>query len=158
MEKDRASKARELFKSGYNCSQALTLAFSDLTLIDEKTILQLSSSFGGGMGRMREVCGAVSGMFIIAGLLYGYDRPDDYEGKKEHYRRIQQLAEEFKKLNGSIICRELLNLKVADNSFIPEHRTDSYYKKRPCAEIVYDAALILENYIKENPIINKVGK
>lgn len=157
MEIDRASKARELFKSGYNCSQAVVLAFSDLTTIDEKTILQLTSSFGGGMGRMREVCGSVSGMFMVLGLLYGYDKKEDYDGKKEHYRRVQQLAEEFIKINGSIVCRELLGIKKVDNSFIPEKRTDSYYKKRPCAELVYDAALILENYIRENPIKNKIG-
>ena len=94
-----AKKAVDLFKEGYNCSQAVFLAFEDKLHIDRNVALKLSSSFGGGMGRLREVCGAVSGMFLVAGVLYGYDDPKDYDKKKEHYARIQQLAKEFEELN-----------------------------------------------------------
>ncbi len=144
-----ADKARQLFKEGYNCSQAVLLAFNDLTGLDKETALKLSSSFGGGMGRMREVCGAVSGMFMVIGILYGYDDPKDQTGKTEHYKRIQQLAEEFKSENGSIICRELLGLGSGPDLPTPELRTEAYYKKRPCAEMVASAAAITEAYIKQ---------
>lgn len=143
-------KARELFKQGYNCSQAVLLAFCDVTGLDEKTAVMLSSSFGGGMGRMREVCGAVSGMFMVAGLLYGYSEPSDQTGKTAHYQRIQALAEEFRKENGSIICRELLGLPGGADSHVPELRTDAYYKKRPCADLVAMAARIMDAYIENN--------
>lgn len=146
-----AQKAMDLFKEGYNCSQAVFLAFEDKYDINRKTALTLSSSFGGGMGRLREVCGAVSGMFMLAGLLYGYDDAKDLEDKTKHYERIQQLAEEFKLLNGSIICRELLGLGEGKDRPEPEKRTDSYYKKRPCVELVGTAAAIMEQYIMDNP-------
>lgn len=145
-----AQKAIENFKKGYNCSQAVFLAFSDLYDMNETTALKLSSSFGGGMGRLREVCGAVSGMFMVAGIIYGYDSPSDQEKKKQHYERIQELAKEFKIENHSIICRELLGLPQKSDSPIPEKRTEEYYKKRPCVEMVATAAAIMENYIKEN--------
>ncbi len=142
-------RARDLFKQGYNCSQAVLLAFSDVTGLEDKTALMLSSSFGGGMGRLREVCGAVSGMFMVAGILYGYDDPADQSGKTSHYQRIQALAEEFRKENGSIVCRELLGLGGGADSPVPEKRTDTYYKKRPCAELVAMAARIMDAYIAE---------
>lgn len=145
---DHAEKARELFKQGYNCSQAVLLAFEDVTGLDGKTALMLSSSFGGGMGRLREVCGAVSGMFMVIGILYGYSDPKDQAGKTEHYARIQRLAEEFRQENGSIICRELLGLGGGADTPVPELRTESYYKKRPCAEMVASAAAITERYIE----------
>lgn len=144
-----AKKAIDLFKEGYNCSQAVFLAFDDKYNIDRTTALKLSSSFGGGMGRLREVCGAVSGMFMVAGVLYGYDDPKDYDEKKEHYTRIQQLAKEFEALNGSIVCRQLLGLDNGKDNPSPEHRTEEYYKKRPCAELVGIAAAIMEQYILE---------
>ncbi len=140
-------KAKELFLQGYNCSQAVLLAFGDVTGLDEKTALMLSSSFGGGMGRMREVCGAVSGMFMVAGLLYGYSEAHDQAGKTAHYKRIQELADGFRRENGSIICRELLGLLGGADSHVPEQRTDTYYKKRPCAELVAMAARIMDAYI-----------
>lgn len=145
-------KAKALFLEGYNCSQAVALAFADKSGIDEKTILKLSSSFGGGMGKLREVCGAVSGMFMVAGLLYGYEEPKDYEGKKDHYARIQELAAEYKKYNGSIVCKELLGLTKKEDSSAPEKRTEEYYKKRPCAELVTMAAAIMEAYMEENSV------
>ena len=147
-----AKKAVDLFKEGYNCSQAVFLAFEDKLHIDRKVALKLSSSLGGGMGRLREVCGAVSGMFLIAGVLYGYDDPKDYDKKKEHYARIQQLAKEFEVLNGSIVCRDLLGLGTKKEGPAPDRRTDEYYKKRPCAELVGMAAAIMEQYILDNTI------
>lgn len=107
------------------------------------------------MGRLREVCGTVSGMFLAAGILYGYTEPKDYEGKKEHYARIQELAHTFKEKNGSIICRELLGLKDASLSPVPEKRTDEYYKKRPCMELAGCAAGILSEYMKTHPLSSK---
>lgn len=144
-----AQKAMQLFKQGYNCSQAVFLAFEDLHGIDRQKALMLSSSFGGGMGRLREVCGAVSGMFMTAGCLYGYSDPNDYEAKKTHYERIQQLAKEFENRNGSIVCRKLIGLNEGKDVPSPEKRTEDYYKKRPCGELVGMAAAIMEQYIRE---------
>jgi C_GCAxxG_C_C family probable redox protein len=114
--------------------------------MDENTLLKLSSSFGGGMGRLREVCGAVSGMFIVAGLLYGYTDITDKNKKTEHYSLIQYLASEFEKKNGSIVCRKLLGIEGKDSP-VPSERTASFYIKRPCSEYVADAVNILDNYI-----------
>ncbi len=146
----RAQQAMANFKEGYNCSQAVLLAFADRINMDKSTALKLSSSFGGGMGRLREVCGAVSGMFMVAGLLYGYDEPRDLQGKTEHYARIQELAEEFRIRNGSIVCKELLGLKEKESSPIPEKRTEEYYKKRPCVQLIGMAAAIMEQYMDEH--------
>lgn len=146
---DRASKAAELFLQGYNCAQAVVVAYSGLTGMDETFSAKIASSFGGGMGRLREVCGAVSGMFMVAGILYGYDNCDDEEKKKAHYTLIQELAEKFKEKNGSIICREILKNPPSDPA--PTPRTAEYYARRPCAKMVYDATQILEEYIQEHP-------
>lgn len=145
-------RAMELFKQGYNCSQSVFGAFCEECNMDFETALKLSSSFGGGMGRLREVCGAVSGMFMVAGMKYGYSNPKDNVSKAEHYKRIQELAEQFKEKNGSLVCRELLGLANHSDNYIPEERTDEYYKKRPCAEIVGDAAEIIDEFIKSNDI------
>lgn len=139
---DYKEKAMALFHEGYNCSQSVLLAFSDELGLDRVTAMKLSSSFGGGMGRLREVCGAVSGMFMVAGLKDGYDVPGDMEKKAAHYALIQHLAAEFKKENPSIICRELLGLPDGADQPVPEARTERYYKKRPCAELVGSAAEI----------------
>ena len=138
------------FKSGYNCSQSIVLAFEDMIPVDRSTLLKMASSFGGGMGRLREVCGSVTGMFMVAGFLYGYDGPETGKVKADHYARIQELARRFEEKHGSIVCREMLGLSVRHDSPIPEARTNEYYKKRPCAEIIGDAAEILEEFIKEN--------
>ncbi|MGN0612681.1 MAG: C-GCAxxG-C-C family protein [Porcipelethomonas sp.] len=143
----KKEKAMELFRQGYNCSQAVLGAFAEELGLDFETAVKISSSFGGGMGRMREVCGAVSGMFMAAGLKLGYSSPTDTEGKTRHYKLIQDLAAEFKKNNGSIVCRQLLGLEGHDSSYVPSQRTDEYYRKRPCAELVGEAAEILENYL-----------
>ncbi len=151
-DKTRREAAMENFRKGYNCSQSIVLAFEDMLPVDKSLLSKLSSSFGGGMGRLREVCGAVSGMFMAAGLLYGYEEPGDDRLKAEHYARIQELAHRFEEKHGSIVCRELLNLNVRHDNPEPEKRTDEYYKKRPCPEMIGDAAEILEWYIKENPV------
>jgi C_GCAxxG_C_C family probable redox protein len=142
--------AKELFNKGYNCSQSVFAAFCDETGLDFDTALKTASSFGGGMGRLREVCGAVSGMFMVVGMIYGYTDPSDKKSKAEHYKLIQALAKSFDNENGSIICRELLGLSIKVDSPIPEDRTEQYYKKRPCAELVEHAAMILDEYIQKN--------
>jgi C_GCAxxG_C_C family probable redox protein len=144
-----SERAAELFKQGYNCSQSVFGAFCDKMDIDLVRALKIGASFGGGMGRLREVCGAVSGMFMAAGMIYGYDDPGDSKAKAEHYRLIQELAERFREINGSIICRELLGLDSGKDSHIPEERTEKYYQKRPCAEYVRCAAEIMERIINE---------
>ena len=149
---NRRELAKENFMNGYNCSQALVLAFEDMVPIDRESLLKLASSFGGGMGRLREVCGSVSGMFMIAGLIYGYDGPETGQIKADHYARIQELARRFEETHGSIVCREMLGLSVKHDAPTPEARTNEYYKKRPCPDIVGDAAEILEKYIEENPV------
>ncbi len=130
------------------------MAFSDLTGLSPQLSAKMASSFGGGMGRMREVCGAVSGMLMVTSLLYGYDRPEDEQGKKELYRLVQSLAEQFRQQNGSIICRELLKNPPSDPN--PSPRTEQYYRQRPCAAMVYTAAQILDAYIAEHPMENNV--
>ena len=148
----RREAAMANFMKGYNCSQSIVLAFADMFDMDETTLSKLSSSFGGGMGRLREVCGSVSGMFMVAGLLYGYDGPETGQVKADHYARIQELAHRFEEQHGSIVCRELLGLSVRHDVPVPEARTTEYYKKRPCPEIIGDAAEILEQFIKENSV------
>lgn len=149
---DHSKKAVELFKSGYNCSQAVFGAYADEFGLSLDTAMKISSSFGGGMGRLREVCGALTGSFMVLGMLEGGYEPRDNVSKAEHYKNIQSLAEEFRNQNGSIICRELLGLakKGADNP-VPELRTDVYYKKRPCVELVELAVKNLDNkYFSDN--------
>ncbi len=149
---NNAEKAKSLFESGYNCCQAVLCAYADELGLDETTALKIASSFGGGMGRLREVCGAVSGMFMVCGLRDGYTNIDGvnaHEEKMSHYERIQELARKFINENGSIICRELLGLAPKKSSLdmdspVPEKRSDEYYKKRPCAELVAMAASFLE--------------
>ena len=144
----RKEKAMAYFRQGYNCAQAVVLAFADLTDMDEATLSRMSCSFGGGMGRLREVCGTVTGMFLVTGLLRGYDGAETGEVKAAHYARIQALAKEFEKQNGSLVCRELLALRQKHRDDpTPEARTEAYYAGRPCAELVGSAAEILENYL-----------
>ncbi len=148
----RREMAMANFMKGYNCSQSVVLAFADMLPVKESDLLKMASSFGGGMGRLREVCGSVSGMFIVIGLLYGYDGPETGQVKAEHYKRVQELAHRFEEKHGSIVCRELLGLNVKREAPTPEARTKEYYKKRPCPEIIGDAAEILEEYIKETSV------
>lgn len=142
--------ARQYFLEGYNCSQAVLLAFCEDFGIEKKTALMLASPFGGGMGRMREVCGTVSAMFMVLGLAQGSYNPSDRQGKSEVYKSVQQLAKRFEQDNGSIICRSLLGLDrdTRDNP-IPSQRTQQYYKKRPCAELCRYAADLIEEYLSQ---------
>ena len=145
---DHVQKARELFVEGYNCAQAVFAAFCDVTGMDFNTALKLSSSFGGGMGRMREVCGACSAMFMVCGMVDGYTSPIDDSAKADHYTRIQQLAEQFRQRNGgTIICRELLDALKPGDSPTPTKRTDDFYTARPCLKFVEDCAAILDEYL-----------
>ena len=147
----REEIAEKLFKEdGYNCSQSVCLAFKDIAGIDERTLLNLSAPFGGGMGRLREVCGAVSGMFTVLGFLTDSSDPKNSEAKKELYEKVQNLAGKFKEENGSIICRELLGLSVKSEAPVPEKRSEDYYKKRPCLEMVKSAVRILEKELDDS--------
>lgn len=141
---NKKEQAESLFLNGYNCAQAVLCAFEKELGLNHKTAMMLASSFGGGMGRMREVCGAVSGMFMVAGLLYGYDETSPKEAKAEHYALIRELAEQFKAKTGSILCRDLLDKKAIVGG-LPEERTPEYYQTRPCAYLVGLAAEITEN-------------
>ena len=139
-----SEKAANNFREGYNCAQSVLLAFADKVGLKDEEALRLASSFGGGMGRLREVCGAVSAMFMIAGFLKGYTEPNNDIVKANHYKLIQDLATEFKSKHGTIICRELLGLDGTEFSPIPSARTDEYYKERPCEEFIKCAAEIVE--------------
>lgn len=147
---ERELYAAQLFLDGYNCAQAITVAFSDVTGLDPSFSARMASSFGGGIGRLREVCGAVSGMVMVAGLLYGYDSASEDAAKKEHYQRVQFLAGRFREEVGSIVCREILDNPPSDPN--PTPRTAAFYKQRPCTRMVMIAARILEEYIRENPV------
>ena len=147
---NHGEKAFNLFKSGYNCAQAVAVSFCDLTGLTEKQAARMASSFGGGIGRMREVCGAVSGMFMVLGLLYGYDDPKDDAAKKVLYTDVQALAEEFKKDAGSIICRDILKNPPSDPN--PSPRTAAYYAMRPCERMVFNAATLLDDFIAAHPL------
>ena len=146
---DHSILAAELFLQGYNCAQAVAVAFCDVTGLSPEFSAKMASSFGGGMGRMREVCGAVSGMLMVAGLLYGYGTPDDGQQKKEHYALVQALAGSFREQMGSIICRELLKNPPSDPN--PTPRTAEFYAQRPCARFVVLAAQILDQYLIDHP-------
>ena len=147
---DHVTQAAQLFLDGYNCAQAITVAFSDVTGLDKDFSARMASSFGGGIGRLREVCGAVSGMVMVAGILYGYDENSEESAKKEHYTLVQKLANEFKEEVGSIVCRDILKNPPSDPN--PTPRTEELYKQRPCARMVMVAAKILDEYIQEHPI------
>ncbi len=146
---DHAARARELFLSGYNCAQAVVCAFSDRTGLDQDFAARMACSFGGGMGRLREVCGTVSGALLVLGLLEGYADPKDPQAKKEHYHRVQEFARRFKADQGSIICRELLAGVQTVPGNDPEERTPEYYKKRPCPDLAYLAAHIVDEMLNE---------
>ena len=128
----------------------MTLAFADLMDVEEAAAVRMASPFGGGMGRMREVCGAVSGMLMVAGLVYGYAVPGDDTVKREHYARVQELAGHFREEVGSIVCREILKNPPSDPN--PTPRTAEFYKTRPCARMVLLAGQTLDRYLAEHPI------
>ncbi|MEA4869720.1 hypothetical protein SDC9_105735 [bioreactor metagenome] len=140
---EKSSLAKSYFEQGYNCAQAVLLAFCEETGLAPEQAAKLASAFGGGMGRLREVCGAVSAMFMIEGLLRGYDDPKAKEEKTDLYARVQALAARFKERDHSIICRELLQDTQTAPGAIPEERTKDYYERRPCGCYVGDAAWII---------------
>ena len=151
MKYDHAERAVSLFTQGYNCAQSVFVAFSDVTGMEEALAARLSSPFGGGMGRLREVCGTCSAMFMAAGILYGEGTQSDHTVKTEHYKRIQYLAEEFRKRHETIVCRDLLKGLAVTSTPTPEIRTEQYYKVRPCVKFVRTAAEILDRYLEEHP-------
>ena len=138
----RVERAKELFRQGFNCSQAVVAACADIYGMDEQTALRVAASFGGGIGRMRQTCGAACGMFLLAGLENGCPIPGDAEGKKNNYAFVQDLAAKFKEENTSLICAELLGIAPRPQEPTPEARTEAYYKKRPCADMVASAVRI----------------
>ena len=142
--------AYEAFFQGYNCSQCIALAFAQEMGLTREQALKISSGFGGGVGRMREVCGAFSGMVLVLGAIYGNTDP---AGKSQLYAEVQALAEQYRSRNGggSIVCRELLGLKQAEGSPVASPRTGEYYRKRPCADVAAAAARILDEYIAAQP-------
>lgn len=159
---ERVEKAKRLFKEGgYNCCQAVVLAYNDIFGLDDKTAASIASGFGGGLGRMREVCGSVSGMVFLSGLISPADNPSDKAARTANYALVQEVAGEFKAINGTIICRELLGLSACTQtqsdstdihsipeSPVPSDRTPEYYKKRPCEELVGISARIIGEKIK----------
>lgn len=149
---NKGKTAKELFKKGYNCSQAVFGAFAEDFGIDFDLAVKLASGFGGGIGRMRETCGAFCGMVMVLDMAQGIDMPNDKNEKALLYKKVQYLAERFKEKNGSTICKELLSKKIgtADSSPNPEERTAEYYKKRPCTEIVEIAANIIQEYLEND--------
>lgn len=146
-----AEAAHAYFTRGYNCAQAVFLAFHEEMGMDERTAARLASSFGGGMGKLREVCGAVSGGLMALGLLRGYDDPDDAAAKAAHYAKVQEFAARFKQAHESIICRELLRETPLpkEHTSEPEARSEAYYQVRPCARFVETAANVLEEMLEE---------
>lgn len=146
---DHRKQAAEYFEGGYNCAQSVAAAFGDVTGISPEQAAKMVSAFGGGMGRMREVCGAVSGMFFVLSTLYGYEKPDP-AAQKALYATVQETAEKFRQQAGSIICREILKNPPSDPK--PTPRTESFYTQRPCTRMVVLAAEILDAYINEHPV------
>ena len=144
---DHAARARELFYEGYSCAQAVACAFCDVTGLDIDEAARMASSFGGGLGRLREVCGTVSGAALVLGLVKGYSDPKDYEAKKAHYALVQKFARRFREKNGSIVCRELLAGVEITTGGAPEARTEEFYKKRPCLKLAECAAGILDEML-----------
>ncbi len=147
---ERVERARQLFLEGYNCAQAVVMAYADVMGVEPEMAARLAAPFGGGMGRMREVCGTVSGMTFIAGAISPSCDPKNMEERKRNYALVQHFAERFRSENGDIVCRRLLGLEPRDEAHetaMPSERTAEYYKKRPCVEYVASAAAIVADYL-----------
>ena len=149
---NHAEIAKQLFFQGYNCAQSVFCAFTDVTGYDIDASARMASSFGGGMGRLRETCGVVSAAALVLGIVKGYDDPADYDAKKRHYALIREFADRFKRENSSINCRELLTLAGLnpESGGEPEQRSEEFYQKRPCPHLVYDAAFILDEMLQSS--------
>ena len=145
---EREKRAGQLFKEGYNCCQAVAMTYADVLGLPEDQVAKLASGFGGGMGRMREVCGTVSAMTMVAGAMIPANDVSNKEAKTANYALVQEMADEFRKKNGSIICRELLGLSKPEGTPVPSDRTPEYYKKRPCGELCSIAAGIVARKLK----------
>ena len=143
---DKAALAGQYFMDGYNCAQAVALAFHEEMGMETDAVARLASGFGGGIGRMREVCGALSGAVLVLNFLRGYDDPQDPSAKARYYGMIQLLCGDFRKAMGSCICRELLGTE-ADGSPVPDKRDPAFYEKRPCLRAVREAASLAEKYL-----------
>ena len=148
---DYGARAKENFQSGYSCAQAVFLACTEDMGLDTETRARIASSFGGGMGGMRQVCGAVSAMVLLAGLLYADTDIPTHERKQAHYARVQELAHRFQSAHGSYLCRDLLAGVETTPGGAPEARTAQYYAKRPCAGLCESAAALFDAYVQENP-------
>ena len=148
---ERVERARNYFLEGYNCAQAVVMAFDDVMAMDVAQLARLAAPFGGGMGRMREVCGTVSGMAMVAGAIAPSNDPKNLAERKNNYALVQTFAESFRSENGDIVCRRLLGLEPAverSETAMPSERTKEYYKKRPCVEYVASAARIVAEYLQ----------
>lgn len=150
---ERAERAMGIFKEGYNCCQSVALAFEDVikerTGMDHAQIMAVTSGFGGGFGRMREVCGCVSGMTFMAGVISPAPA-EPHEARMANYKLVQELADAFRESNGSIVCRDLLGIRTGQKeSPMPSERTEHYYKARPCAQLVANAAEIVAKKLLE---------
>ena len=145
---ERAARAEALFRQGYSCAQSVVGTYADLYDIDRRQLLRIAASFGGGIGRMREVCGAACGMFILAGLETGTDDPADRTTKGYNYKVVQELAAEFRDCNGALRCADLLGIRTGKpQSPIPQQRDAAYYANRPCPKVVREAARIVGEYL-----------
>lgn len=145
---ERANQAVAYFKDGYNCAQSVVMAYADLFDLEQTLAARMAAPFGAGMGRLREVCGTVTGMFMIVGLAIPSDDPSDIQSRTRNYAMVQKLASRFRDENGSIICRELLGIERKKESPKPEARTEAYYKKRPCVELIRMSATMLGEELK----------
>lgn len=145
----KAQRAYDLFLQGYNCAQSVAGAFADEMGLPPETVMRMACGFGGGIGRLRETCGTVSGMVLAAGALRGYGGPETGEEKTRTYAMIQELVARFRAANGSIVCRELLGLTTPEGTPQAEARTPEYYRRRPCPRLAAEAAGILEAYLAE---------
>ena len=140
---DHAEKARELFLAGCNCAQSVVGAFAPEMGLTQEAAMRIASSFGGGMGGMRETCGAVTGMLMVAGLKWGYSETGNLDKKTAHYARVRSLIEQFKAEHTTIVCRDLL-AHLGELKQDPSARTPEYYKTRPCARYVETATRLLD--------------
>ena len=152
---NHAELAKQLFFKGYNCAQSVFCAFTDVTGYDIDTSARMASSFGAGLGRLRETCGVVSAAALVLGIVKGYDDPADYQAKKDHYALVREYADRFRAENASINCREQLTLAGLnpESGGEPEQRSEEFYRKRPCPQLVYNAALILDEMIQKDTAI-----
>ena len=152
---NHAELAKQLFFKGYNCAQSVFCAFTDVTGYDIDTSARMASSFGAGLGRLRETCGVVSAAALVLGIVKGYDDPADYQAKKDHYALVREYADRFRAENASINCLELLTLAGLnpESGGEPEQRSEEFYRKRPCPQLVYNAALILDEMLQKDTAI-----